>query len=217
MAYLDDISEYLQQGKAKKVKQLTLEALAKGCSPNDILNHALLKGMMAVAEKYRDEKIYVPEVIVASGAFNAGMEVLEPVLSSGQTGFAGKTVIGTVEGDIHDIGKNILKIMLKGAGFEITDLGTDVSAKEFIDAAESIGADMICLSALLTTTMMNIKEVIEEAVRRGVRDKYIIMIGGAPVTDKFCEEVGADIYASDAASGTIIAKEEIGKRREQNA
>ena len=207
MAYLDDISEYLQQGKAKKVKQLTLEALAKGCSPNDILNHALLKGMMAVAEKYRDEKIYVPEVIVASGAFNAGMEVLEPVLSSGQTGFAGKTVIG----------KNILKIMLKGAGFEITDLGTDVSAKEFIDAAESIGADMICLSALLTTTMMNIKEVIEEAVRRGVRDKYIIMIGGAPVTDKFCEEVGADIYASDAASGTIIAKEEIGKRREQNA
>ncbi len=203
---INNISEALQQGKRKEVKSLVEEALAQGIDAKEILNDGLLAGMMVIGGKFKEGRVFVPEVLVAARAMTAGITVLEPILVEIGNEPVGKAVIGTVKGDLHDIGKNLVSMMLKGAGFEIIDVGTDVDADTFISKAEEVGADIICMSALLTTTMPYMQEVIEELSARGLRDKYIVMIGGAPITEDFAKQIGADYYTADAATAAEVAK-----------
>ncbi|MBE5949141.1 MAG: cobalamin-binding protein [Lachnospiraceae bacterium] len=203
---INEISEFLQKGRAKNVKVLVEEALAQGIDPKEILNDGLLAGMMVIGGKFKRNEVFVPEVLVAARAMTAGISILEPKLVEIGNEPIGKVVIGTVKGDLHDIGKNLVAMMLKGAGFEVIDAGTDVDADTFINKAEEIGADAICMSALLTTTMPYMKTVIDTLKERGLRDKYIVMIGGAPVNDTFAEQIGADFYTADATSAAEAAK-----------
>ncbi len=203
---INEISEFLQKGRAKNVKVLVEEALAQGIDPKEILNDGLLAGMMVIGGKFKRNEVFVPEVLVAARAMTAGISILEPKLVEIGNEPIGKVVIGTVKGDLHDIGKNLVAMMLKGAGFEVVDAGTDVDADTFINKAEEIGADAICMSALLTTTMPYMKTVIDTLKDRGLRDKYIVMIGGAPVNDTFAEQIGADFYTADATSAAEAAK-----------
>ena len=203
---INEISEWLQKGRAKNVKSLVEEALAQGIDPKEILNDGLLAGMMVIGGKFKRNEVFVPEVLVAARAMTAGISILEPKLVEIGNEPIGKVVIGTVKGDLHDIGKNLVAMMLKGAGFEVIDAGTDVDADTFINKAEEIGADAICMSALLTTTMPYMKTVIDTLKERGLRDKYIVMIGGAPVNDTFAEQIGADFYTADATSAAEAAK-----------
>ncbi len=209
---ISNISEALQQGKRKEVKSLVEEALAQGIDAKEILNDGLLDGMMVIGGKFKAGKVFVPEVLVAARAMNAGITVLEPTLIEIGNEPVGKAVIGTVKGDLHDIGKNLVAMMLKGAGFEIIDVGTDVDADTFISKAEEVGADIICMSALLTTTMPYMQEVVNELNARGIRDKYIVMIGGAPITEDFAKQIGADYYTADAASAAETAKVAVANR-----
>lgn len=206
MATITEISELLQKGKAKLVKEQVQIALDEGIDAREILNGGLLDGMMTVGTKFKNNEVFVPEVLVAARAMNAGLTVLEPKLVEIGNKPVGKAVIGTVKGDLHDIGKNLVAMMLKGAGFEIIDVGVDVDAAAFIDKAEETGADVICMSALLTTTMPNMQTCIEELKARGLRDKYIVMVGGAPVNDSFAAQIGADYYTPDAATAAEVAK-----------
>ena len=182
---INEISELLQKGRAKNVKALVEEALEQGVDPKEILNDGLLAGMMIVGGKFKRNEVFVPEVLVAARAMTAGLTVLEPKLVEVGNEPIGKAVIGTVKGDLHDIGKNLVAMMLKGAGFEIIDVGTDVDADTFIAKAEEANADVICMSALLTTTMPYMKDVIDALNEKGLRDKYVVMAGGAPVTEDF--------------------------------
>jgi len=210
---INEISEFLQKGRAKNVKVLVEEALAQGIDPKEILNDGLLAGMMVIGGKFKRNEVFVPEVLVAARAMTAGISILEPKLVEIGNEPIGKVVIGTVKGDLHDIGKNLVAMMLKGAGFEVVDAGTDVDADTFISKAEEIGADAICMSALLTTTMPYMKTVIDTLKERGLRDKYIVMIGGAPVNDTFAEQIGADFYTADATSAAEAAKEAVLARK----
>lgn len=207
MSIIEEISAFLQKGRAKNVKTLVQQALDEGMDPKVILNDGLLAGMMEVGIKFKNEEVFVPDVLVAARAMNMGIAILEPKLVEMGNEPVGKAVIGTVKGDLHDIGKNLVNMMLKGAGFEVYDLGVDVDAKVFVDKAEEVGATIICQSALLTTTMPNMVNVINELKERGLRDKYTVMIGGAPVTAKFAEEIGADYYTEDATSAAEMAKQ----------
>lgn len=209
MSLLEEISGYLQKGRSRNVKALVQQALGEGIEPGDILNQGLLAGMMKLGEKFRNNEVFVPEVLVAARAMNIGLTVLEPVLAEAGNKPVGRAVIGTVKGDLHDIGKNLVAMMLKGAGFEINDIGVDAEAEDFVDKAEEMGADVICMSALLTTTMPNMKDVIDELNHRGLRNKYIVMVGGAPVNQSFSDQIGADIYTPDAATAAKIAKKTV--------
>lgn len=209
MKIIEEISAMLQKGKAKDVKSLVQQAIDEGINPKEILNDGLLFGMSIIGEKFKKNEVFVPEVLVAARAMNAGLTILEPKLTEIGNASAGKVIIGTVKGDLHDIGKNLVSMMLKGKGFEIIDLGVDIAADTFIEKAEETGADIICLSALLTTTMPNMKEVIDLFKDKGVREKYIIMIGGAPVNENFAEQIGADYYAPDASTAADLAKEAV--------
>lgn len=213
MAIIQEISEFLQKGRAKKVKELVVQALEMGEAPKAILNDGLLAGMMVTGEKFKNNEIFVPEVLVAARAMNTGLAVLEPHLAEIKNESVGKAVIGTVKGDLHDIGKNLICMMLKGAGFEVHDIGVDTDASTFVEKAEEIGADVIGMSALLTTTMMNMGAVIEELNKRGIRDKYIVMIGGAPVTAGYAEQIGADYYTTDATTCAEIASKAVKERK----
>lgn len=204
----------LQRGRAKNVKKLVEDALAQGVDPKAILNEGLLEGMMAVGVKFKNNEVFVPEVLVAARAMSAGITILEPKLIEVGNEPIGRAVVGTVKGDLHDIGKNLVVMMLKGAGFEIYDLGTDVDADTFIAKAEEVGADVIGMSALLTTTMPNMQEVVEVLKERGLRDKYIVMVGGAPVNDTFAQQIGADYYTADAPSAAEVAKAAVLKKKE---
>ncbi|MFP3154291.1 corrinoid protein [Lachnospiraceae bacterium ZAX-1] len=206
MVDLQKISTYLQAGKSKLVKQLVQTAIEEGIDLKKILEEGLLAGMMIIGEKFKNNEVFVPEVLMAARALNYGLAVLEPKLLEGDIKPIGKVVIGTVKGDQHDIGKNLVAMMLKGAGFNVTDLGVDVAPDVFADKAEEIGADIICMSALLTTTMSQMQEVIGELDRRSLRDHYIVMVGGAPVTQSFAEKIGADWYTKDAATAAQTAK-----------
>lgn len=210
---INEISEFLQKGRAKNVKKLVEEALEQGLDPKEILNDGLLAGMMIVGGKFKRNEVFVPEVLVAARAMSAGISILEPKLIEVGNEPIGKAVVGTVKGDLHDIGKNLVVMMLKGVGFEIYDLGTDVDADTFIAKAEEVGADVIGMSALLTTTMPNMKDVIDELNEKGLREKYIVMVGGAPVNDTFAQQIGADYYTADAPSAAEIAKEAVLKRK----
>lgn len=175
-------------------------------SAEQILNEGLISAMGEVGIKFKNNEIYVPEMLIAARAMNAGMQILEPILAAAGIKAIGKAVIGTVKGDLHDIGKNLVRMMLKGIGIEVYDMGVDVTPKAFADKAEEVGAQIICLSALLTTTMPSMKTVIDEFTKRGIRDKYIFMIGGAPITANFAKEIGADRYTADAATAAEVAK-----------
>ena len=212
-AIIQEISTFLQKGRAKNVKTLVQQALDEGVNPKEILNDGLLAGMMVVGEKFTNNQVFVPEVLVAARAMSAGIAILEPKLVEVGNEPLGKAVIGTVKGDLHDIGKNLVIMMLKGAGFEIHDIGVDVEASAFIDKAEEIGADIIGMSALLTTTMPNMQEVMDVLNERGLRDKYIVMIGGAPVNESFAEQIGADYYTPDAATCAEVAKKAVQERK----
>ena len=213
MSIVQEISEFLQKGRAKNVKALVEQALAEGVDAKVILNEGLLDGMGIIGGKFKRNEVFVPEVLVAARAMNAGMAILEPKLVEIGNEPIGKAVIGTVKGDLHDIGKNLVVMMYKGAGFEVIDLGVDVEPATFIAKAEEVGADVIGMSALLTTTMQNMKETIDLLNEKGLRDKYIVMIGGAPINDSFAEEIGADFYTADAASAAEVAKEAVEKKR----
>ena len=197
---LSQISENLQKGKAKIVKQLVQEAIDAGISAQDILEKGLIAGMNVVGEKFRNNEIFVPEVLVAARALNMGSALLKPLLAADGVKASGKVCIGTVQGDLHDIGKNLVKMMMEGKGLEVIDLGTDVSAETFVKTAIEQECQIICCSALLTTTMPVMSDVVKAAEAAGIREKVKIMIGGAPVTEEFCAQIGADAYTSDAAS-----------------
>lgn len=210
---VNEISEFLQKGRAKNVKKLVQQALDEGVDAKEILEEGLLSEMMTIGGKFKRNEVFVPEVLVAARAMNAGVTILEPKLIEIGNEPIGKAVIGTVKGDLHDIGKNLVVMMMKGAGFEIVDLGTDVPAEAFVDKAEEIGADVIGMSALLTTTMPNMKDILDVLEERGLRDKYIVMAGGAPVNQAFADQIGADYYTEDAASAAEVAKEAVLKRK----
>ena len=213
MATIDEISEFLQKGRAKQVKALVQQALDEGMDAKTILNTGLLSGMMIIGEKFKNNEVFVPEVLVAARAMNAGVSILEPYLAEEGSDPVGVALIGTVKGDLHDIGKNLVTIMLKGAGFEVVDIGVDAEAAAFIDKAEEVNADVICMSALLTTTMPNMKEVVDLLSQRGLRDKYIVMVGGAPVNQGFSEQIGADYFTEDATSCAEVAKKAVLERK----
>ena len=200
-----EISENLQKGKAKIVKELVAKAIEEGLPAVQILNEGLLSGMNVIGEKFKNGEVYVPEVLVAARAMNQGMQLLKPLLVEDGVESKGKVCIGTVQGDLHDIGKNLVKLMMEGKGLEVIDLGTDVSPEAFVNAAVENNCNIICCSALLTTTMDVMADVVKAAENAGIRDKVKIMIGGAPVTDSFREKIGADCYTSDAASAADAA------------
>ena len=206
MSILNEITENLQKGKAKLVKELVQNAIDEGIASKDILA-SLLGGMNVIGEKFKNNEIYVPEVLVAARAMNMGMQVLKPHLASDGVQAKGKVCIGTVQGDLHDIGKNLVKMMLEGKGLEVVDLGTDVSPEAFVNAAIEQNCQIICCSALLTTTMNVMADVVKMAEEKGIRDKVKIMIGGAPVNEEFAQKIGADAYTSDAASAADAAVE----------
>ncbi len=208
-AIVQEISEFLQKGRAKNVKTLVTQALEAGVDAKEILNEGLLAGMMIIGGKFKNNEVFVPEVLVAARAMNAGISILEPKLIEIGNEPIGRAVIGTVKGDLHDIGKNLVVMMLKGAGFEIHDLGVDVEPEVFLAKAQEFGADVICMSALLTTTMPNMKNLIDLLKEKGLRDQYIVMIGGAPVNESFAQEIGADYYTPDAASAAETAKQAV--------
>lgn len=209
MSIIQEISEFLQKGKAKNVKALVQQALDEGIDPKEILNEGLLDGMMIIGGKFKRNEIFVPEVLVAARAMNAGISILKPKLIEVGNEPIGRVVLGTVKGDLHDIGKNLVGMMLQGAGFEVIDLGVDVKPEVFIEKAEAEDTDIICMSALLTTTMTNMQNVIDMLKDQNLRDKYIIMVGGAPVNERFAQEIGADYYTPDAASAAETAKEAV--------
>ncbi len=206
MELVQEISEFLQKGRAKNVKALVQQAIDEEVDPKVILNEGLLSGMSIIGAKFKNNEVFVPEVLVAARAMNAGLTILEPKLIEIGNEPVGTAVVGTVQGDLHDIGKNLVVMMLKGAGFEIHDLGVDVEPAAFIDKAEEVEADIICMSALLTTTMPKMQDCIDLLKERDLRDKYVVMVGGAPVNQSFCDQIGADYYTPDAATCADVAK-----------
>jgi len=207
MSVLLEISEHLQRGKAKIVKELVQKALDEGIDAKVILEEGLLHGMGIIGERFKNDEIFVPEVLVSARAMNMGVSVLKPHLAESGVESRGKICIGTVKGDLHDIGKNLVKLMLEGKGFEVVDLGVDVPAERFVEAVRDENCEIIACSALLTTTMGAMGEVIEALEAAGLRDKVRVMIGGAPVTAAFAEQIGADAYSPDAASAADKAVE----------
>ena len=206
MVDLNKVSEALQRGDAEKVGELVKKALEEKLTPKDILENGLIKGMDIIGAKFKKNEVYVPEVLIAARAMHAGMSILRPKLIESGVKNIGKVAIGTVKGDLHDIGKNLVKMMLEGAGFEVIDLGIDVSVDKFVEAVKVHQPNIIGMSALLTTTMINMAEVIKALEAAGLRDKVKIMIGGAPITQNYADQIGADGYSPDAASAVDSAK-----------
>ena len=204
-AILQEISEKLQQGKTKDIKVLVPQALEEGVPAKDILNEGLLAGMSVIGVKFKNNEVFVPEVLIAARAMKTGTEILKPYLVSADVQPAGKVVLGTVRGDMHDIGKNLVKIMMEGSGLEVVDLGVDVTAEQFVDTAIEQHCDIIACSSLLTTTMPEMRAVVELTKTRGIRDQVKIFVGGAPITQGYSDEIGADAYCPDAASAARTA------------
>ncbi len=205
MSILLEISENVQKGAMKAVKELVNTAVADGIAANEILNSGLIAGMNIIGEKFKTNEVYVPEVLVAARAMNAGVQIIKPLLTDENAQAKGKVCIGTVQGDMHDIGKNLVKMMMEGKGLEVVDLGTDVAPETFVQTAVEQNCRVICCSALLTTTMDVMEKVVEAAEKAGVREQVKIMVGGAPVTEEFRLAIGADCYAADAASAADAA------------
>ena len=206
MSILQEIAENLMKGKAPAVKELVTKALDDGIEPAEVLGEGLIAGMNVIGARFKKNEVYVPEVLIAARAMHAGMDILKPKLIAAGVEPIGKVVIGTVKGDLHDIGKNLVCMMLEGAGFEVLDIGIDCSPDKFIETAKDKDAKIIAMSALLTTTMPSMKGVIEELDKAGLKGIIKTMIGGAPVTQNYADEIGADGYSPDAASAVDLAK-----------
>jgi 5-methyltetrahydrofolate--homocysteine methyltransferase len=204
---LQKIASNLYDGEDKEVAALVQQALDQGMDPHEVLQGGLIAGMDEVGKDFKADILYMPEVLIAARAMHAGMDVLRPLLAEGDATGAGKYLIGTVEGDLHDIGKNLVRMMLEGAGFETVDLGKDVPPEAFVTAVREHQPKILGLSALLTTTMPGMKGTIEALEEAGLRDSVKVMVGGAPVTAAFAEEIGADAYAPDAASAVDVARD----------
>ena len=207
---LEQIASNLYKGEDKVVPTLVQQALDQGMTPAEILSGGLIAGMDEVGKDFKAGELFVPEVLIAARAMHAGMNVLRPLLAETGVPSAGKYVIGTVQGDLHDIGKNLVKMMLEGAGFETIDLGTDVKPADFVVAVQEHQPQLLGMSALLTTTMPGMKATIEALEEAGLREVVKIMVGGAPVTAAFAEQIGADGYAPDAATAVDIARSLMG-------
>ena len=208
MADLQVLAEALIKGDRNKVVELTKQALAEGVAAADVLNKGLIAGMGVVGKRFKANEVYVPEVLIAARAMKGGMEILQPALVKAGVQPLATVVLGTVKGDLHDIGKNLVGMMLTGAGLKVVDIGTDVPAEKFVEAAKANNAAVVAMSALLTTTMPQMTEVVKALKASGVKAKSLI--GGAPVTQSFADEIGADGYAADAASAADKAKELVG-------
>jgi 5-methyltetrahydrofolate--homocysteine methyltransferase len=207
---LQDMASNLYNGESDKVAELVQKALDQGMVAGEVLSGGLIAGMDEVGKDFKAGDLFVPEVLIAARAMQAGMSILRPLLAEGDVPSAGKYVIGTVKGDLHDIGKNLVKMMLEGAGFETIDLGTDAEAADFIKAVQEHQPSLLGMSALLTTTMVNMRATIEALEEAGLRDSVKVMVGGAPVTAAFAEEIGADAYAPDAATAVDVARGLVG-------
>ena len=207
MVDLKQIAEDLTKGKALEVKELVQKAVDEGGDLEKILNEGILAGMSVVGDRFKKNEIYVPEVLIAAKAMKQAMEVLQPLLTEKDTKRKGTIVLGTVKGDLHDIGKNLVGMMLEGAGFEVIDLGVDVTPEKFIQVAKEKNADITGLSALLTTTMPAMREMINSLNKSALKGDLKVVIGGAPVTQDYANEIGADGYAPNAASAVDVVKE----------
>ena len=206
----EKMAEKLIAGKEDDVKSLTQEALDKGATARDILDNGLLAGMDVVGQRFKAGDMFIPEVLLCARCMHGAMDIIKPLLSEGEAAGMGTYLIGTVEGDLHDIGKNLVSMMLQGAGFQVIDLGTNITAQQFVDAVKEHQPDILGMSALLTTTMPRMEETIQALKEAGVRDGLKIMAGGAPVTQDFVEKIGGDAYGANAASATEKAKELVG-------
>ncbi len=207
---LNQLSDSLLTGNADAVASLVKQAIDQKLDPNNILNDGLIAGMTVVGQKFKSHEIFLPDVLIAAKAMNAGMEILKPLLVKEGIPSIGRIVIGTVQGDLHDIGKNLVGIMLKGAGFEVIDLGKDVAPETFVEAAIENEAQIIGLSALLTTTMPVMKKVVNLATEKGLTGKIKIIIGGAPTTSDYANEIGADAYCYDGINAVDCARRILG-------
>ncbi len=206
MAILEDIGLSVESGDEASVGELTQKAVSEGIAPAEILDSGLIAGMNVVGERFKNNEVFIPEVLVSARAMKAGMKIVRPLLAEANIKPKGNIVVGTVKGDLHDIGKNIVGMLLEGAGYLVTDLGTDVSVEQFMEVVEKEGANVIGLSALLTTTMTYMKDVIEAVDAAGFKDKVKVIIGGAPITQTYADEINADGYAPDAATAVDLVK-----------
>ncbi len=206
MTIFEKIAGEVQKGNSETVEGLVKEALSPGVPVEKILNEGLVEGMNVVSEKFKNNECFIPEVLVSAKAMNIGLEILKPHLAEANVKSLGKVVVGTIQGDLHDIGKNIVAMLLQGAGFEVVDLGADVPTDRFVESAKDEKADIVGISALLTTTMINMKAVIEGLKDAGARDDVKVLVGGAPVTQAYADQIEADGYAPDAASGVDVAR-----------
>ena len=210
MAILEDLAVEVRKGDADMAKNLTEEALSQNISAEEVLNSGLVAGMNVIGEQFKNNEIFIPEVLVAARAMKAGMQIIRPLLAEANVESLGKIIIGTVGGDLHDIGKNIVAMLLEGAGFEVVDLGADVTKEKFLEFAEKENPDVLGMSALLTTTMVFMKDMVIALEEAGLKDKMKIIIGGAPITQSYADEIRADGYAPDAASAVDLVKSVMG-------
>ncbi len=206
MFNFQELSNALIVGNAKRVKELTDQGIKENISAKELLEKGLISGMSVVGEKFKNREFYIPDILIAARAMHVGLDILKPLLAKSNSDYAGKVVIGTVAGDLHDIGKNLVTMMLEGAGFQIIDLGIDVSIEKFLEAIKRENPDIIALSALITTTMASMKDILIALQESGLRNQVKVMIGGAPITQKFADQIGADGYAQDAATAVDVAK-----------
>src|SRR5450830_1712146 len=206
MANYDALKQAVIDGNAARVKELTQQALDAGDGPQSLLDEALIPAMDVVGEKFSNREFFIPEMLIAARAMQAGLGLIKPLLTAGESRSKGKVVIGTVKGDLHDIGKNLVGMMLQGGGFEIVDLGTDVKPARFVETVAAEKPDLLMMSALLTTTMTSMKDTIAALKEAGLRESVRVGVGGAPVTQRFADEVGADFYAPDATGAVTKAK-----------
>lgn len=211
MSKIQEVAQLVEMGKVKLVAAAVQAALDEGCSAEDILNHGMIDAMDVVGEKFRKNEIFAPEMLIAAKAMKKGVEVLKPHLASGAEGALGKLIIATVAGDLHDIGKNLVAMMIESAGFEVIDMGVDVPAEKIVQCyRDNPDTKIIALSALLTTTMPSLRDTVAVLNGSDFRDKIKVMVGGAPITQAFADEIGADGYSADAASAAALAKQLVG-------
>jgi 5-methyltetrahydrofolate--homocysteine methyltransferase len=206
MADYEALRQAVISGKVAQVKELTQKALGEGVNPQEVLDRGLIPAMDIVGSKFSCHEFYIPEMLIAARAMQAGIALLKPGLAAQGGKPRGKVVIGTVRGDLHDIGKNLVALMLQGGGFEVIDLGADVQPERFVEAVRSGQPNFVMMSALLTTTMLSMKDTIEALKAAGIRNQVKVAVGGAPVTQRFCDEIGADFYAANATGAVITAK-----------
>jgi 5-methyltetrahydrofolate--homocysteine methyltransferase len=211
MTIFEQIADEVQKGHADPVGELTRKALSQDIPAEEIMNKGLVSGMEIVSKKFKNNEIFIPEVLISARAMNTGLAILKPLLVESNVQPKGKVVIGTVKGDLHDIGKNIVAMLLQGAGFDVIDLGADVPKEKFLEFVKKEKADILGMSALLTTTMLYMKETIEALKEEGIRQDVKVIIGGAPVTESYASQIEADGYAPDAASAADLSKRLLGK------